>query len=188
MVAVINAFNLVDGLDGLAAGVGIAAMGAVGVVAWWSHDAALACAALAAGAALGGFLLFNFHPASIFMGDSGALPIGFLLGALALARGRAATKFASFARGLPDAGDAGAAARHRHRDACRRLATGNPISRRGLDHSHHRLLMLGLSVPRAVAVSWALAAIGRAAGGGREPAVACLFAERSAFRDRAESA
>ena len=50
MVAVINAFNLVDGLDGLAAGVGIAAMSAVGVVAWWSRDVALACAALAAGA------------------------------------------------------------------------------------------------------------------------------------------
>ncbi|MGH8337403.1 MAG: glycosyltransferase family 4 protein, partial [Gammaproteobacteria bacterium] len=84
MVAVINAFNLVDGLDGLAAGIAIAATGAVGVVAWWSRDVALACAALAAGSALAGFLLFNFYPASIFMGDSGALPMGFLLGALAL--------------------------------------------------------------------------------------------------------
>jgi UDP-N-acetylmuramyl pentapeptide phosphotransferase/UDP-N-acetylglucosamine-1-phosphate transferase len=62
-------------------------MGAVGVVAWWSRDAPLGCAALAAAAALGGFLLFNFYPASIFMGDSGALPMGFLLGALALGGG-----------------------------------------------------------------------------------------------------
>jgi UDP-N-acetylmuramyl pentapeptide phosphotransferase/UDP-N-acetylglucosamine-1-phosphate transferase len=60
-------------------------MGAVGVVAWWSHDLALACAAVAAGAALSGFLLFNFYPASIFMGDSGALPMGFLMGRWRLA-------------------------------------------------------------------------------------------------------
>jgi len=61
MVAVINAFNLIDGLDGLAAGVGIAATGAIGVVAWWSRDVGLACAALAAGGTLGGFLFFNFY-------------------------------------------------------------------------------------------------------------------------------
>jgi UDP-GlcNAc:undecaprenyl-phosphate/decaprenyl-phosphate GlcNAc-1-phosphate transferase len=159
MVAVINAFNLVDGLDGLAAGVGIAAMSAVGVVAWWSRDVALACAALAAGAALSGFLLFNFYPASIFMGDSGALPMGFLLGALAL--GGAALQqnshlsiavFPVLVMLVPLLDTAIV--------TVSRLATGNPISRRGLDHSHHRLLMLGLTVPRAVAVSWALAVTG----------------------------
>ena len=159
MVAVINAFNLVDGLDGLAPGVGIAAMGAVGVVAWWSRDAALGCAALAAAAALGGFLLFNFYPASIFMGDSGALPMGFLLGALALG-GAALQKnshlsiavFPVLVMLVPLLDTAIV--------TVSRLATGNPISRRGLDHSHHRLLMLGLTVPRAVAVSWTLAATG----------------------------
>jgi UDP-GlcNAc:undecaprenyl-phosphate/decaprenyl-phosphate GlcNAc-1-phosphate transferase len=159
MIAVINAFNLVDGLDGLAAGVGIAAMGAVGMVAYWSHDAALACAAIAAGAALAGFLLFNFHPASIFMGDSGALPIGFLLGALAL-QGAGLQQNSHLSRAvfpmlviLVPLLDTAIV-------TLSRLATGNPISRRGLDHSHHRLLMMGLSVPRAVAVSWTLAAIG----------------------------
>jgi UDP-GlcNAc:undecaprenyl-phosphate/decaprenyl-phosphate GlcNAc-1-phosphate transferase len=159
MVAAINAFNLVDGLDGLAPGVGIAAMGAVGVVAWWSRDGALACAALAAGAALGGFLLFNFYPASIFMGDSGALPMGFLLGALAL-QGAALQQnshlsiavFPVLVMLVPLLDTAIV--------TVSRLATGNPISRRGLDHSHHRLLMLGLTVPRAVAVSWTLAATG----------------------------
>jgi UDP-GlcNAc:undecaprenyl-phosphate GlcNAc-1-phosphate transferase len=159
MVAVINAFNLVDGLDGLAAGVGIAAVGAVGVVAWWSRDVGLACAALAAGAALGGFLVFNFHPASIFMGDSGALPIGFLLGALAL-QGAALQRNSHLSSAvfpllvmLVPLLDTAIV-------TLSRLATGNPISRRGLDHSHHRLLMLGLNVRRAVAVSWTLAAIG----------------------------
>jgi UDP-GlcNAc:undecaprenyl-phosphate GlcNAc-1-phosphate transferase len=159
IVAVINAFNLVDGLDGLAAGVGIAAVGAVGVVAWWSRDVELACAALATGAALGGFLLFNFYPASIFMGDSGALPMGFLLGALAL-QGAALQQNSHLSSAvfpllvmLVPLLDTAIV-------TVSRLATGNPISRRGLDHSHHRLLMLGLTVRRAVAVSWTLAAIG----------------------------
>jgi UDP-GlcNAc:undecaprenyl-phosphate GlcNAc-1-phosphate transferase len=159
MVAVINAFNLVDGLDGLAAGVGIAAMGAVGVVAWWSRDVALACGALAAAAALAGFLLFNFYPASVFMGDSGALPMGFLLGALALQGGAlqrnshlSSAVFPVLVMLVPLLDTAVV--------TVSRLATANPISRRGLDHSHHRLLMLGLTVPRAVAVSWTLAATG----------------------------
>jgi UDP-GlcNAc:undecaprenyl-phosphate/decaprenyl-phosphate GlcNAc-1-phosphate transferase len=159
MVAVINAFNLVDGLDGLAAGIGIAAVGAIGVVAWWSRDAALACGAVAAGAALAGFLLFNSYPASIFMGDGGALPMGFLLGALAL-QGAALQRnshlsiavFPMLVMLVPLLDTAIV--------TVSRLATGNPISRRGLDHSHHRLLMLGLTVPRAVAVSWTLAASG----------------------------
>ncbi len=159
MVAVINAFNLVDGLDGLAAGVGVAAVGAVGVVAWWSRDVELACAALATGAALGGFLLFNFYPASIFMGDSGALPMGFLLGALAL-QGAALQQNSHLSSAvfpllvmLVPLLDTAIV-------TVSRLATGNSISRRGLDHSHHRLLMLGLTVRRAVAVSWTLAALG----------------------------
>jgi len=159
MVAVINAFNLVDGLDGLAAGIGIAAVGAVGFVAWWSRDVAIGCAALTAAAAFTGFLLFNFYPASIFMGDSGALPIGFLLGALAL-QGAALQQNSHLSSAvfpllvmLVPLLDTGIV-------TVSRLATGSPISRRGLDHSHHRLLMLGLTVRRAVVVSWTLAVIG----------------------------
>ncbi|MGH7914015.1 MAG: hypothetical protein ACREPW_05120, partial [Candidatus Binataceae bacterium] len=159
MVAVINAFNLVDGLDGLAAGVGIAAVGAVGVVAWWSRDAALACAALATGAALGGFLLFNFYRASIFMGDSGALPMGFLLGALAL-QGAALQRNSHLSSAVFPVLVMLVPLLDTAIVTVSRSATGSPISRRGLDHSHHRLLMLGLTVPRAVAVSWMLAATG----------------------------
>jgi len=159
MVAIINAFNLIDGLDGLAAGVGIAATGAVGLVAWWSRDMGVACAALTGAATLGAFLLYNFYPASIFMGDSGALPMGFLLGALAL-QGAALQQnshlsiavFPVLVMLVPLLDTAIV--------TTSRLATGNPISRRGLDHSHHRLLMLGLTVRSAVAVSWALAASG----------------------------
>jgi UDP-GlcNAc:undecaprenyl-phosphate/decaprenyl-phosphate GlcNAc-1-phosphate transferase len=108
---------------------------------------------------LGGFLLFNFYPASIFMGDSGALPMGFLLGALAL-QGAALQQNSHLSSAvfpllvmLVPLLDTAIV-------TVSRLATGNSISRRGLDHSHHRLLMLGLTVRRAVAVSWTLAALG----------------------------
>ncbi len=159
MTAVINAFNLIDGLDGLAAGVGIAAAGAIGVVGWWSHEAGLACAAAATAGAFGAFLLFNFHPASIFMGDSGALPMGFLLGALTL-EGSALQLNSHLSKAvfpllvmLVPLFDTTIV-------SVSRMATGNPISRRGLDHSHHRLLMLGLTVRRAVLMSWGLAVAG----------------------------
>jgi UDP-GlcNAc:undecaprenyl-phosphate/decaprenyl-phosphate GlcNAc-1-phosphate transferase len=159
MVAVINAFNLVDGLDGLAAGVGIAAGGAVGAVAWWSHDIPLAAASAAVAAALGGFLIYNFHPASIFMGDSGALPMGFLLGAMAL-QGASLEQNSRLARAVFPVLVLLVPLLDTAIVTVSRLATGNPISRRGLDHSHHRLLMLGLTVRRAVMVSWCLAAAG----------------------------
>src|SRR5581483_7436520 len=159
MTAVINAFNLIDGLDGLAAGVGIAAAGAIGVAAWWSQDTGLVCATAAAAGAFAAFLLFNFHPASIFMGDSGALPMGFLLGAMAL-EGSALQANSHLSKAvfpllvmLVPLFDTSIV-------TVSRAATGNPISRRGLDHSHHRLLMLGLTVRRAVLVSWGLAVAG----------------------------
>jgi UDP-GlcNAc:undecaprenyl-phosphate GlcNAc-1-phosphate transferase len=165
MLAVINAFNLVDGLDGLASGVGIMAASAVGVVAWWSRDAGLAYAATATVAAFGAFLLFNFHPASIFMGDSGALPMGFLLGALAL-EGSALEANSHLSKAVFPLFVMLVPLLDTSIVTISRIATSNPISRRGLDHSHHRLLMLGLSVRRAVLVSWAFAAAGAVCAAG----------------------
>jgi UDP-GlcNAc:undecaprenyl-phosphate GlcNAc-1-phosphate transferase len=159
MVAVINAFNLIDGLDGLACGVGVAAVAAVGTIGWWSHDTGLVYGAAAVGAALGGFLLFNFYPASIFMGDSGALPVGFMLGGLAL-QGSSLQENSHLSRAVFPVLVMIVPLLDTAIVTVSRLATGNPISRRGLDHSHHRLLMMGLTVPRAVAVSWSLAAAG----------------------------
>ena len=159
MLAVINAFNLVDGLDGLAAGVGIMAASAVGLVAWWSRDAGVAYAAAATVAAFAAFLFFNFHPASIFMGDSGALPMGFLLGALAL-EGSALETNSHLSKAVFPLLVMLVPLLDTSIVTVSRIATSNPISRRGLDHSHHRLLMLGLTVRRAVLVSWAFAAAG----------------------------
>jgi UDP-GlcNAc:undecaprenyl-phosphate GlcNAc-1-phosphate transferase len=81
LVAVMNVVNLSDGVDGLAAGVCAISAVAFAIIAFdLGRDAAGVLAAITAGAALG-FLVYNFHPASVFMGDCGALLLGLLLGA-----------------------------------------------------------------------------------------------------------
>jgi UDP-GlcNAc:undecaprenyl-phosphate GlcNAc-1-phosphate transferase len=82
LVAVMNVVNFSDGIDGLAAGVCAIAAGAFAVIAFdLGEDAAGVLAAIIAGTALG-FLVHNFHPASVFMGDSGSNLLGLLMGAV----------------------------------------------------------------------------------------------------------
>jgi UDP-GlcNAc:undecaprenyl-phosphate/decaprenyl-phosphate GlcNAc-1-phosphate transferase len=159
LLSTTNAFNLIDGLDGLAAGIGIIAAVAIAATALLHHDTALAGLSLALAGALAGFLMFNFHPASIFMGDGGALPAGLLLGVLSLrAAGLAGNSrltiyvFPMLVMLVPLLDTAIV--------SVTRLATGRGISRRGRDHSHDRLLALGLSDERAVVLCWAVAACG----------------------------
>lgn len=84
LVGVSNAFNLIDGLDGLAGGVAMFALGAFFLVAFlFGHSGAALAAAVLAGATLG-FLIFNLPPASIFLGDSGSLFVGFMLAGLGI--------------------------------------------------------------------------------------------------------
>lgn len=158
LLSTVNAFNLIDGLDGLAAGVGIIAATGVAAISLLHGDARAACQALIVAGALAGFLIYNLHPASIFMGDSGALPLGLLLGAMALHAGNLAGNSRLPRYVVPilimlvpllDTAIVSVS----------RMATGTPVSRRGLDHSHHRLLSLGLSDRRAVALVWWLAGL-----------------------------
>jgi UDP-GlcNAc:undecaprenyl-phosphate/decaprenyl-phosphate GlcNAc-1-phosphate transferase len=162
LLATSNSFNLIDGLDGLASGIGVIASAAIATAALLHHELRLAYCALALAGALTGFLIYNFHPASIFMGDGGALPVGLLLGVLSLRAGGLAGNsrltvyvFPILVMLVPLLDTAIV--------SVTRLATGRAISRRGLDHSHHRLLALGLSDRRVVVVSCAMAAIGAAA-------------------------
>ena len=80
LIACTNAFNLIDGVDGLAAGVGLFATITMLLAALLQNNVALALATVPLAGALLGFLRFNFNPATIFLGDSGSLLIGFLLG------------------------------------------------------------------------------------------------------------
>jgi UDP-N-acetylmuramyl pentapeptide phosphotransferase/UDP-N-acetylglucosamine-1-phosphate transferase len=83
-IVVINAFNLIDGVDGLAAGVGFIATMTFGTWFIFAGDIILASLAFALGGSLLGFLVFNFSPAKIFMGDSGSLTIGLVACVLAI--------------------------------------------------------------------------------------------------------
>ncbi|HTW88985.1 MAG TPA: hypothetical protein VMD75_13365 [Candidatus Binataceae bacterium] len=156
-----NAYNLVDGLDGLASGIGIVVCTATAVTGWLHHSPALVYWSLALSGGLAGFLIYNFHPASVFMGDCGALPIGLLLGLFAFFGGGLAdnshvTRYVYpivlLAMPLLDTAIV----------SVTRLATSIPISRHGLDHSHHRLLHLGLSTRTVVWLCWVVAAAGAA--------------------------
>ncbi len=84
LLATTNALNLIDGSDGLCSTVGAIVTGALGIMAHLGGNEAEACVAFAMSGALVGFLVFNFPPASIFLGDSGSLLVGMISGALAL--------------------------------------------------------------------------------------------------------
>ncbi len=141
IVGITNAINLSDGLDGLAAGISAIACGVIAVLAIYSGDIVMAILMLALLGSLSGFLLFNFEPAKVFMGDSGSLFLGFTIASASVL---SATKTETIV-GL----------------ALPILALGIPIfdtlfsmlrrflERRSMfapdrSHFHHRLLALGL--------------------------------------------
>lgn len=163
LLATTNAFNLIDGLDCLAAGIGIIAAAAIAATGIMHHAPQVWMPSLAVVGSLAAFMFFNFPPASIIMGDAGALPLGYVLGALALAAGELATNsrltkyvFPMMVMIVPllDTGIV----------SVTRIATGGWISRHGADHSHHRLLSLGLTDRAAVMVCCAVAAVGALGG------------------------
>jgi len=154
IVGVTNAFNLIDGLDGLAAGVGlIAAITLIGVAAMEGRSDAVLIWAILGGCLLG-FLPYNFPPASIFLGDSGSLLIGFSMAVLSiqsLQKGATAVVLTVpvLALGLPLSDAAHALSR-------RWLGAGvTAVVRADRDHIHHRLMRTGISIRTAVLVLYA---------------------------------
>jgi UDP-GlcNAc:undecaprenyl-phosphate/decaprenyl-phosphate GlcNAc-1-phosphate transferase len=83
-IVIVNAFNLIDGVDGLAAGIGVIASAAFAFWFYVAGEMTMAVLAISLTGALLGFLIFNFYPAKIFMGDSGSLTIGFIFSVLAI--------------------------------------------------------------------------------------------------------
>jgi UDP-GlcNAc:undecaprenyl-phosphate/decaprenyl-phosphate GlcNAc-1-phosphate transferase len=79
-----NLFNFMDGADGLAAGMAVFGFGSYAAVAWVAGGFEVAVLCLSIGSAALGFLVFNFHPAQIFLGDVGSIPLGFLAAAVGL--------------------------------------------------------------------------------------------------------
>ncbi|HTA31557.1 MAG TPA: hypothetical protein VK731_13780 [Candidatus Cybelea sp.] len=163
ILAVINAFNLVDGLDGLASGLAvISALGLCGVVAL-NHLPANVLVLLGFIGACLAFLRYNFSPASIFLGDTGSMFIGFTLGVVSLQTFNKSTFILSMTipmlvLGVPIYDTLLAIWRRSvrkwlHND--QRAAPGRKLSgvmQPDLDHLHHRLLKAGLSTRRVAIV------------------------------------
>ena len=84
IVGIMNAFNLIDGIDGLAGGIGVINAVLVGLLFLASDHMELGLISFALAGSLLGFLYYNFNPASIFMGDSGSLPVGFIFATLGI--------------------------------------------------------------------------------------------------------
>ncbi len=159
LLACMNAFNLVDGLDGLAAGVGLFATLTVFIAAIMQHNMVLAVATLPLAGALLGFLCYNFNPATIFLGDSGALLIGYLLGCYAVIWGNKSATLLGMTAPLMALSipllDVALA-------IVRRFLRQQPIFTADRGHIHHQLLDRGLTPRRVVLVLYGLCGLAAA--------------------------
>jgi UDP-GlcNAc:undecaprenyl-phosphate/decaprenyl-phosphate GlcNAc-1-phosphate transferase len=147
IVAVANAVNLTDGIDGLAAGVCTISAVAFAIIAFdLNRPTAAVLAAVIAGSALG-FLFHNFHPAAVFMGDAGSNVLGLLLGATAI-QGTLKTNaiiallFPLIILAVPFLDTSFVVAK--------RLKHGRPVYRADMWHFHHRFSNIGFSQRRTV--------------------------------------
>ncbi|MFF2483677.1 glycosyltransferase family 4 protein [Paenibacillus sp. NPDC058071] len=155
IVGVTNAINLIDGLDGLAAGVSGIAIGTILVMAIIMGNVPIILLSTLLLGGIVGFLFFNFHPAKIFMGDSGALFLGFCLSMLSMISFKQIT-IVSFVTplliiGVPLSDTFFA--------IIRRLVNKRPIFAPDKGHLHHCLQELGFSHRKTVLIIWGVAAV-----------------------------
>jgi UDP-GlcNAc:undecaprenyl-phosphate GlcNAc-1-phosphate transferase len=149
IIGITNAFNLVDGVDGLAAGVAFIASMGLAIIAAINGATFVVLLCIALSGSLLAFLAFNFHPAKIFLGDTGSMFLGFTLATVALMgsyKSQAAVIFLApvLALGFPIF--------ETLVSMLRRLVHGRPIFVGDQSHTHHRLLRKGFS-QRQVAVT-----------------------------------
>jgi UDP-GlcNAc:undecaprenyl-phosphate GlcNAc-1-phosphate transferase len=151
-----NAFNLIDGMDGLAAGIGLFATLTALAAGLMSENFPLALATMPLAGALLGFLRYNFNPASVFLGDSGSYSIGFMLGCFGILWSqKSATLLGMTAPLLAFALPA--------LDVCisivRRFLRMQPLFGADRGHIHHKLLERGLTPRRAVLLLYAVSCL-----------------------------
>ena len=153
LVAIINAFNLIDGLDGLAAGLAsISAVGLTGILLMQNVSGEVLLLAGFVGACLG-FLRYNFHPASIFLGDTGSMFLGFTLGVVSLQTFTKNTFLISMTipimvLGVPIYDALLAIWRRSVRSWVNGTGGKHGIMQPDVEHLHHRLAKSGLSTQR----------------------------------------
>jgi UDP-GlcNAc:undecaprenyl-phosphate GlcNAc-1-phosphate transferase len=156
LVGITNAFNLIDGLDGLASGAALfSSLVILGVAVSQERTMTIVVALVLCGA-LAGFLRYNFNPASIFLGDSGSLFTGFVLAALSVLGTQKATTAVAIvvpilAFGFPVVDTA--------MTMGRRLVSRKPVFQGDTEHIHHMLLARGWSQRRAALVLYGVCAV-----------------------------
>lgn len=156
VVGITNAVNLLDNMDGLAAGVACAVACVLAVFsALIGSTEGLALATAVAGASAG-FLVFNFKPARVFMGDCGSLFLGFSIAALALIIQERAAAVGTWAAYLVPLAALAVPIFDTTLVTLARKLAGRPVSQGGRDHTSHRLVFLGLSERHAVLVLYGM--------------------------------
>jgi len=157
LVACANAFNLIDGVDGLATGVGLFATLTTFLAALLQNNIPLALATVPLAGALLAFLRYNFNPASIFLGDGGSLSIGFLLGCYGIIWSQKSATIIGMTAPLMVLAvpllDTSLA-------VVRRFMRHQPIFTADRNHIHHRLLDRGLSPRRVALVLYGVCGLG----------------------------
>lgn len=147
IVGITNAINLIDGLDGLAAGISFGGACVMVFISLWFGNLISAFPAAILAGAIGGFLIYNFNPARIFLGDSGSLLIGFLLACFSIngtfrESSAVAIYIPMVALGIPILDTFLA--------IIRRIRKRLPLFQADREHIHHRLLQMGISHKHAV--------------------------------------
>lgn len=158
VIAITNAINLVDGLDGLASGISIIALSTMGLVSFFFLGAKSYIATILIYTMVGsilGFLPWNFYPAKIYLGDTGALFLGFMISAFSLYSLKNVTIISLIIPivilGIPITDTLYA--------MIRRKLNKTPISSADKHHMHHRLMSLGLTHKQTVLFIYLVAAI-----------------------------
>lgn len=156
LVSVPNIINLIDGMDGLAGGFGMFLCLTLAVVGYYGGQHDVVVVSLAMAGALSGFLIFNLPPAKIFLGDGGAYLIGFFVASVSLFTSNKGSIIGALlvivmALGVPILDTLFA--------ILRRAIRGVPIFNADAEHIHHRLILLGYSKGRALAVLYAVCVV-----------------------------
>lgn len=156
VMAITNAFNLIDGLDGLAAGSALFSTMVMFVVAALGSISLVSLVTLALAGAILGFLRYNFNPATIFLGDCGSLFVGFLLSALSLQGAQKAPTLIAVAIPLVSFG---LPILETVLSIARRFISGRPVFTADREHIHHKLLEHGWSHRQVVIILYGVSAV-----------------------------
>lgn len=157
LVGITNAINLLDNMDGLAGGIALICAVILGVLFWQADNVSLLVISLALLGSIGGFLLYNYPPATIFMGDSGSMFLGFTLAGLAITRQPQASNVLAVL-GVPTLIFLLPIMDTLFVTITRTLRGESPV-KGGLDHTSHRMIAFGLGEKQVLWIFYAAALI-----------------------------